>query len=294
MNLATAAVPNRFRRSAIMRGFAAPMPLKHLCMEGEPGGGGGGGGGGGAGGGGGGGGGTPPADPLATLPAEQRGAIQQYLQTQIDTAVQGLKAKNGELIGAQKTLKQQLEAFDGIDPEAMRNLLKRFDDDEERGLLKEGKFEDVVKRRTERMQQAHQRELAQRDEAIKKSEAKAAKLAERATNEAVLKAATKAGSLPEATEDIVLRAKGAGWTISEDGDVVCLDKDGQPIFGKDGKTPMTPDEWMAGLREAAPHLWPRAQGSGANGSNGHAKGIQVDMTQRPEARMTAARMAGAR
>ena len=37
------------------------------------------------------------------------------------------------------------------------------------------------------------------------------------------------------------------------------------VFGKDGKTPLTPVEWAESLKETAPHLFPRAEGSGAGG-----------------------------
>jgi hypothetical protein len=72
-------------------------------------------------------------------------------------------------------------------------------------------------------------------------------------------------ALPEALEDIVLRAKNSGWSVNSDGDVVAVNGE-DVVLGKDGKTPLTPIEWAESLRESAAHLWPKAQGTGAPGS----------------------------
>ncbi len=42
------------------------------------------------------------------------------------------------------------------------------------------------------------------------------------------------------------------------------DKDGNIVTGKDGA--MTVSEWVASLKEQAPHLFPESVGAGANGS----------------------------
>ncbi|MEG8137751.1 hypothetical protein DZD37_01150, partial [Acinetobacter baumannii] len=77
-------------------------------------------------------------------------------------------------------------------------------------------------------------------------------------------AALKAGALPEASDDLILRAKGT-FQRKDDGEAVAVDANGDVLFGKDGKTPLTPVEWAESLKETAPHLFPRAEGSGAGG-----------------------------
>ncbi len=37
-------------------------------------------------------------------------------------------------------------------------------------------------------------------------------------------------------------------------------------MGKDGRTPLTPVEWIDSLKESAPHLFPSASGTGAGNS----------------------------
>lgn len=265
----------------VMLKYRAPMGARHVLMEGEPGGGGGGGQGGGGGGGGG-------DDPWKNIPAELKPTIEGLITKAVETQVTGLKTKNGELIAKEKQLKADLAKFEGIDPEAVRAILQRFADDEEAGLIKAGKLDEVLAKRTDRLKADMQKQLDAKDQAAAKLKAKADRLADRALAEAIMKASTKAGALPEALEDMVLRAKGAGWTIDDEGNPVARNGE-DVVFGKDGKTPLTPDEWAASLRESAPHLWPKAAGSGAQGTNNPAKG-GIDYSKlSPEARMTAHR-----
>lgn len=188
------------------------------------------------------------------------------MQAIIDQQVAGLKAKNSELLGKVKDSTEQLKRFDGIDPDAVSAMLKRFADDEEAGLIKAGKVDEVLNKRTERLRGDFEKKLTQEAERAKKAEAKAAKLADRTLAGSLRDAAMKTGALPEAMDDIVLRARGL-WSLNEDGEAVAVDADGEVILGKDGKTPLSPAEWAESLREAAPHLWPRPQGGGAQGSN---------------------------
>lgn len=195
----------------------------------------------------------------------QAGDIKAQIDAAVNEAVEGLKRKNGEVIQANKALKEQLARFDGIDPEAVSAMLKRFADDEEAGLIKSGKFDEVLNKRTERMKGDFTKQLDAERATTKRYQEANRKLADRALAEAIVKAASKAGALPEALDDIVLRAKASGWSVSEDGDIVAM-RDGEVVIGKDGKTSLSPTEWAETLRETAPHLWPKAQGAGATGS----------------------------
>src|SRR5690606_37352164 len=77
---------------------------------------------------------------------------------------------------------------------------------------------------------------------------------------------------PEASDDIILRARNT-FQLNEDGQPVAVDADGEFSYGKDGKTHLTALECSESLREAAPHLWPRAVGAGPTGDKG-AKGAK--------------------
>ncbi|RYG14066.1 MAG: hypothetical protein EON92_03455 [Burkholderiales bacterium] len=203
------------------------------------------------------------------------------IQALIDAQVAGLKTKNIDLIATNKQLKQ---LYDGIDPVVARKIIAKFTDAEEAELIAKGEVDKVLARRTERMQQDHEKTVVT-------LKAKAERLAAGKVTGAVTAAASKAGALPEAMDDIVLRAKAAGFQVDDEGDVVMLDRKGEPVLGKDGKKPLTVSEWADTLRESAPHLWPKANGTGARGSGGQAQGGPDLSKMTPAERMTAARQA---
>lgn len=224
---------------------------------------------------------TPPGNTPPAIPADLMPAVQAL----IDAQVLGLKNKNSELINAQKGLKTQLDTFEGIDPVAVRAILTKFSSEEEAELIAKGKIDEVLTKRTERLSADWQKKVDTEITKGQKLTAANQRLAARALSEAISKAAIKAGALPEAIEDITLRAKGAGWLIDDEGNPVAKAGD-DIVIGKDGKTALTPTEWAESLRETAPHLWPRAQGSGAPGSNG-GKAFTGDLSKfTPEERIS--------
>lgn len=196
--------------------------------------------------------------------------IQALIDSRVESTVAGLKAKNGELIAANKDIKTKFDAlnsqFEGFDMEAVKGLLSRASKDEETKLLAEGKIDEVFEKRTERYRNDVARQIEAKDVEINRHIEANKKLAGRALSDALIKAASKAGAEPHALEDIVLRGKASGWSVDVDGNVVAMSGE-DVVRGKDGKTPLTPDEWVESLRESAPHLWPRAQGTGAPGSS---------------------------
>lgn len=196
--------------------------------------------------------------------------VQAMIDARVNEAVSGLKSKNSELLGKLKDASENLKRFDGIEPDAVRSILKRFSDEEEAGLIAAGKLDEVLNKRTERMKGDYDKKLGAEAEARAKAEAKAQKLAQRTLAGALRDAAIKSGALPEALDDIVLRAGGL-WRLNDDGEAVAVNGD-EIILGKDGKTPLTPMEWAESLRETASHLWPKAQGTNAPGSSTGARG----------------------
>lgn len=197
------------------------------------------------------------------------------VQALIDQQVAGLKAKNSELIQASKAAKAEAEAlkqqFEGVDIDAVKGLLKRASQDEETRMLAEGKVDEVFNRRTERLKADFDKQFQAKDAELQRAQQANQKLSARALSDAVAKAAVKAGALPAALDDIVLRAQHNGWGVNDDGDVIAHKGD-EVQFGKDGKTPLTAEEWAESLREAAPHLFQQPQGTGAPGSSGGGSG----------------------
>lgn len=201
------------------------------------------------------------------------GAAATFTQAQLDEAVAravaeqtaGLKAKNGEVIGDNKKLKEQLAKFDGIDPEQVRAILKNFADGEEAKLIAEGKIDEVLAKRTDKLKGEHQKQLQGKDEEIGTLSARVQKLSALAVNGALAAAAGEKGALPESMEAIQALAKGV-FVTDDEGNVVALDADGDVVFGKDGKSPLQAAEWLDGLKERMPNLFAMPKGANVRGS----------------------------
>ena len=106
------------------------------------------------------------------------------------------------------------------------------------------------------------KKLKEASSKAEKAEAFANKFRARVLGDEIRSAAGKAGALSSAQEDLILRAKGI-FQINDEGQAVAVDEDGNPIMGKDGRTPLSPIEWIESLKESAPHLFPAASGTDA-------------------------------
>ena len=101
-------------------------------------------------------------------------------------------------------------------------------------------------------------------------------------------AATKAGIHQHAIDDALLRARSM-FRLNDDGQAVQFDQDGNVVIGKDGKTPFTPNEWLDGMKETAPHWFPAGNSGGGVGGNSN-KGQKRDLSAlSPRERLKAAR-----
>lgn len=190
--------------------------------------------------------------------------IQKLIDERVTSEVTGLKTKNSELLGTIKQQKENLSRFEGIDPDSVRGILQRFSDDEEAKLIAAGKIDEVLDKRTERMRADVDKKIKAANERAEKAEAFSNKFRDRVLGDAIRAAAAKTGALPEASDDLILRAKGT-FQLNDEGEAVAVDANGDVLFGKDGKTPLSPLEWAESLKETAPHLFPRAEGTGAGG-----------------------------
>ena len=183
------------------------------------------------------------------------------------------KAKADEMRASNIALKKQLEEhtarFEGIDPEAVRQLAEE-------------------KRKLELVAQGHQPEELDRlvGERIKGLKADWDKQLSTVTTErdslttrltaiqidqGVLTVATKRGLRPTAIPDITARARSVFKLVN--GAPRAFEADGATVrYGKDGVTPMTLEEWVDAQVADAPHLFESNAGGGAagNGAGGAA------------------------
>jgi hypothetical protein len=163
------------------------------------------------------------------------------------------------------TLTNQLKRFDGIDPDAVRQLADDKRKLEEAAQLKAGEVDKVLAARLkEAMDKIHAPVVAERD-------ALNGRLTAIQIDQAVVTEATKRGLRPTALTDITARARMNFKLVN--GVPQAFEADGQTArMGKDGVSPMTLAEWVDALVSDAPHLFEANAGGGAAGSGGGVTG----------------------
>jgi hypothetical protein len=160
------------------------------------------------------------------------------------------------------TLTNQLKRFEGIDPDAVRQLAaeKQHLEDEQR--LKDGKFQEVL---DARLKTARTDWDKQYGVVVAERDALTGRLTAIQIDQAVVTEATKRGLRPTAIPDITSRARVNFKLVA--GVPQAFEADGQTArMGKDGATPMTLAEWVDALVSDAPHLFEANAGGGAAGS----------------------------
>lgn len=196
--------------------------------------------------------------------------VQKILQEKIEAEVQGLKKKNAELIDKFKKVSEQAKQFEGLDIEHLKNLQKQMAENEEMRLLAEGKTEEVVARRVELRDKDWQNRynnleimLGERDKVI-------SGLNERLTGMVidgqVREAYLNLDFNPKAMDDVIARARQV-FIMDEEGKAVPRDSQGNIIYGKDARTPISPKDWLENLAEDKDYLRRQSAGAGAKPSN---------------------------
>lgn len=178
--------------------------------------------------------------------------------------IAGLKAKNGELIGAQRKLKEQLKQFDGLDVERYKKFEAVLNENEEAKLIADGKIDELINKRLSREQATWQSQLEQKDIEAQKLQKQIEALQGATIASGIASAAAKAGLAPTAIEDAQLIAKHSGWVV-EDGQPV-LRKGEEIVRGANGV--ITFEEWLEQQRETRPHWFPNPKGAGSQGNKG--------------------------
>lgn len=131
-------------------------------------------------------------------------------------------------------------------------------------------IDEAVKARLAQLQQEHASVLQAKDQELLKT---------KTTLDSVLidgslkSEAAKAGVLPTALDDVVLR--GRTTFKNENGQVIAYNDRGEKLYDKDGVTPLSVGGWIKGLKQNAPHLFAGMQGGGGNGSGKGPGGIDM-------------------
>lgn len=195
-----------------------------------------------------------------------------------ESSLKEVKDKLNEFRTNNVALAQKLKELDGktfLTPEEQEEfdeLKKQAQDIEDKNLIDAGKIDELVHSRTERMRADYENKI----EAYKKTAEKAEGLAQTyqgrlgnvLVEAEVSRALSASGIQPVqgALADVVARASSV-WKVNEAGQLVALDKDGNPVYGQDPSSPITMDEWAAQTAKDASYLFMENKGTGGDGNN---------------------------
>lgn len=221
-------------------------------------------------------------------------AVKELVDAAVAEATKGLATNKEQILAEKKELQQKLEGltkqWDGLDPEVVKNLVNRMNNDEETKLIAEGKIDEVVERRVAALRKDLETQLAAAQEKLDEMSGTNEGLSSKVKNLVIDGMVRQAGSelnlLPSAVEDAIYRAKGQ-FELDEHDHPIARDDKGALLIGKDGKSPLSPKEWLENMKEKAPHWFPTPSGAGAGGGPGNAGGGQFTLT-RSQARDPAA------
>jgi hypothetical protein len=222
---------------------------------------------------------------------------------QTDPAIEDVSGLKNAL-NQERTLRRDAEKgyselkikFEGVDLDEMEKLRERVKGMDDADVYDKQGIEALVLRRTESMKADHERQISQRTREIEALKTERADLKRRweldRIKTALLQVATKTDVYDKAVDDFVQRGLGVFNALDEDGNPIAQKPDGEIRYGKDGVSPLRPEEWGMALKPVAPHLWGPSAGGGApahHGGNGH--GIDYSKITNPAERLTAWRAA---
>lgn len=167
---------------------------------------------------------------------------------------------------------EELETAFGATPEEVQELRKLAESVKDKKVFDDEGIEALVEKRISSLKAEKEAEIRNREKQIKElatdREHWAHKYQRTVIDRELRDAALKAGVKPSALPDVTLRGQGM-WHLNDDGKIVAKDHHGDLVYGADGVSLMTPEEWMGGkLREAAPHFFEPSGGGGAGGGGG--------------------------
>ncbi len=199
-------------------------------------------------------------------------------KTQIEEAVTGLKTKNAELLNEKKTAQDALKLWDGMDPKDVKTATEFYDKNKDAEFLRDGTVEELIEKKTSQLTSDFETqitELTTNLEAAKSHGSNYQSLFEAKTiDDGVREEATKAGMLPTAIEDAVMRGRSV-FSLDENKLIEARDSEGKLAVTED-KLVLTTKNWIEGLKTTSPHYWPGSKGAGAFGGDTGAEGDKMD------------------
>lgn len=177
------------------------------------------------------------------------------------------RVKRQETIDA---LKKDAEAFKDLDPEKARDALAKVAEIEDKKLISEGKIDELVEAKVERMRADFDAQIKAKDGTIAELTGSSDKLTHELADIKIFSAirdeALANGAKSEALDDIVNRGRSIWHLIDGAPTAIKVDTDDERMFGKTGDA-LTIQEWVGTLAAEAGHLFEPNKGGGGGGGD---------------------------
>lgn len=209
----------------------------------------------------------------------------QRIKEQLESEYKGLKSNKDAILEEKKKLAEELNSiksqFEGIDFEQVKKLQAAAEKDVRLKLITTGDVNaidsylaDELNKRTEMMRRDSETRMQSVQKQYEEAQNRIASMeAERKTfmvDTKVREAASKYVQ-PEMM-DYITRLGRETFSFEEDGNLVIRDNDGRLKLGRDGSSPMTPEEWVLMMKDKTPYIFQPSVGAGATSSNAKGRG----------------------
>lgn len=185
------------------------------------------------------------------------------------------RSTNVELKKKIDEMQEQLAKFSGIDLQKYNDAMKSIESDAEKKLLKDGKIDEVIQLRTEKMRQTFDEQLKAKDQIILKANKDRETAVQQMNTHIVESELRRSVDNPDfgfqtGVVDL-LRQQVLSEFAVKDGKVVRVKADGTPVFGAKGD-PATIDEFLQDIVKDRPYLVRSSSGGGARNDGGGTNG----------------------
>lgn len=180
------------------------------------------------------------------------------------------KAEKQKLEDEIKQLREAVKNWEGLNAEEVRRVMANIQASEEAKLVADGKTDEVVKIRTERLRSDYDTRIKKLENDLQAAIAERQRVRalhdtlriQTATNAAIMK---DGGITESAPPDILMSAERI-FGVDDKGNIVSYEGEGDErkvVLGKDGETPLSLSEWLASMKDHRPHWWKAPAGGGA-------------------------------
>lgn len=189
------------------------------------------------------------------------------------SAVDEFRNNNIALLKERDTLTNKLKNYGDYTPEQIAEMQAKIQDIDDKKLIDAEKFDELLESRTERMKADFEGQTTALETRATAAEELATGLTSKLTSliidTGIQNAATEVGTVRKgAMADVLSRGRRV-FSLDENQKPIPKDADGNTIYGIDGKSPMTMQEWAKSQLVEAHFLFEGTTGGGAGGGDGH-------------------------